>query len=68
MPALALLIPLIQALPKAVAAAPEFISLFNQIRAAYGEDEQEALKDAYARARGISDSAQVDFILASHGG
>ena len=65
--ALATILPLIEALPKAVAAVPEFVSLFKGLMAGFNEEDQQRLKDAYARARGISDSAELDFILASHG-
>jgi hypothetical protein len=67
MPARAVLIPLIEALPKVVAAAPEFKKLFDAFVEGFKEDDQEELKSAYQRARDASDSAQNDFLDASRG-
>lgn len=66
MPIMAL-IPLIQALPKVIAMAPEFENLFNEFVRNYNSTEQEQLKSAYQAARERSDSAQADFVQASRG-
>lgn len=58
---------LIDALPKVVAAAPEFEALFDQMVQAFKPHEQSQLKSAYQRARERSDSAQADFQKASRG-
>jgi hypothetical protein len=63
----AALIPLIEALPKVVASAPEFINLFHEFIKGFSEQEQEELKDAYQRARSRSDEAQAEFEQASRG-
>lgn len=58
---------LVEALPKVIAAAPEFKKLFDQVLLIFNEPEQEQLKTAYAKAREESDSAQEDFVKASKG-
>lgn len=65
---LALVLTLIQQLPKVVAAAPEFANLFHELIKGFGSHEQDQLKSAYAAARAASDSAQDDFVDASRGG
>ena len=67
MPLLAVILPLIEALPKVVAAAPEFKRLFDELISGFREEDQEVLKSAYQRARDASDSAQEDFQKASRG-
>ena len=67
MPVLAVLLPLVQALPKVVAAAPEFVALFNQLISGFKQEDQDVLKAAYREARDRSDSAEADFIKASRG-
>lgn len=63
----ALIIGLISALPKVVAAAPEFVRLFDELVKIFPKDEQDELKAAYQKAREASDSAQEDFQDASRG-
>lgn len=63
-----LILSLVQALPKVVAAAPEFKALFDQLLHGFNESEQAQLKSAYQTARDRSDSAQEDFQDASRGG
>lgn len=67
MPVLAVLLPLIEALPKVVAAAPAFVNLFNELISGFSEEDQTVLKTAYQAARDRSDSAQEDFTDASRG-
>lgn len=67
MPIVAVLLPLIQALPKVVAAAPEFKALFDEFVKGYNTTDQATLKSAYQEARDRSDSAQNDFLDASRG-
>ena len=67
MAAVSVLVKLIEALPAVVAAAPEFVNLFNEFLKSFKEDEQAELKSAYQRARQASDSAQQDFTEASKG-
>lgn len=64
---LSILLPLIAALPKAVAAAPEFASLFHELIKGYNSSDQEQLKSAYQAARDRSDSAESEFVQASRG-
>jgi hypothetical protein len=68
LPALTVILPLIEALPKVVAAAPEFKALFDQFIQGFNDHDQARLKTAYAVARDRSDSAQEDFVDASRGG
>lgn len=63
----AALIPLIEALPKVVASAPEFINLFHEFISGFSEEDQTKLKNAYQVARSRSDEAQEEFEAASRG-
>lgn len=63
----ALILSLVQGLPKVVAAAPEFANLFHELIKGFNTTEQDQLKSAYQAARDASDSAQEDFTDASRG-
>lgn len=59
---------LIEALPKVVAAAPEFKRLFEEgILPLFKPHEQTQLKESYRKAREGSDAAQADFVQAGRG-
>jgi len=62
---------LLQAVPQAVAAAPDFKKLWDQLVATFdGKPEQQDLKDAYEAAISDAADAHADLqeIVARHGG
>lgn len=67
MPAVAVLIPLIEALPKVVASAPAFINFFHEVISGFSKEDQDELKSAYQAARSRSDEAEAEFLKASGG-
>lgn len=49
------------------AQAPAFIELFQQVKGAFSEEDQQKLQSAYDEARAKSDDAQADFDNAKKG-
>lgn len=58
----------VQAAPKVIAAAPQFVELAQSVLPIFSGAQQEALKSALERARAGSDAAEADFVRASRGG
>lgn len=57
----------VQAAPKVIAAAPQFVQLAQSVLPIFSGAQQEELKSALARARAGSDEAEADFVRASRG-